>query len=230
MAHTIKPGFNFRVAALLLFVFLTPIAQAAEFISNSALENEALDRLLRDEIRSNLVLTPDTSYIQIFEVPLIGRITGFGIRQGNVDGGQFNDLDQQAVYVDFRLPWRWSAWGSTTITPRLTLEVGRFVNDVEDRAFGSLGPNFLFENERWRLPLVVDMGLSPTVIDGSTYGDRELGTSFNFTSHLAVGMRFGQSHDHRVSLRYQHISNGGISAKNPGVNMIGLDVVLWSRQ
>ena len=104
------------------------------------------------------------------------------------------------------------------------------MNDVEDRAFGSLGPNFLFENERWRLPLVVDMGLSPTVIDGSTYGDRELGTSFNFTSHLAVGMRFGQSRNHSVSLRYQHISNGGISVKNPGVNMIGLDVVLWSRQ
>ena len=77
--------------------------------------------------------------------------------------------------------------------------------------------------------MFMDLGLSPTIIDGATYGDHDFGTSFNFTSHIGLGLRFGQSKNHVVKLRYQHISNGGIDEVNPGVNMIGIDVVLWAR-
>jgi hypothetical protein len=75
-------------------------------------------------------------------------------------------------------------------------------------------------------PWFVDVGINPTVIDGSTSGDEDLGTSFNFTSSIALGRYLGNANRHEIRLRYQHISNGGTNNKNPGVNMIGIDFIM----
>lgn len=167
--------------------------------------------------------------VNIFHFPLVGHIQDIGFRLATADGGKFDGLAQQAFFIDFRLPWAWSPWTNVSATPKLTLEAGRFNQGSENRFFASLGPTLRLANDRWRVPLFVDLGLSPTVIDGSTYGDRDFGTSFNFTSHIAVGLRFGQTKNHMVKLRYQHISNGSLDEVNPGVNMIGVDVVIWGR-
>lgn len=179
----------------------------------------------RDE-RADTLVPEDLS---LFHIPLVGDIQDFGFRLATADGGKFGDLTQQAFFVDFKLPWIWSPSTNFTASPILTFETGRFNQGSENRYFASLGPTLRLANDRWRMPLFMDLGLSPTVIDGSTYGDRDFGTSFNFTSHIALGLRFGQTKNHVVKLRYQHISNGGIDEVNPGVNMIGIDVVLWVR-
>lgn len=234
MSRTYGQRSTNRTAVFLLLVFFAPITQAAEFASPSSSEFEATDWALLQTVPLNLVSASDAGSIGIFEaplkVPLVRRITGFGLRQGTADGGRFNDLDLQAVFVDFGLPWQWSPWGGMKVTPRITLELGRFANEFEHREFGSLGPTFRFEPERSRIPFYVDLGLSPTVIDGANYGNRNLGTSLNFTSHVGLGLRFGRNRGKRVSFRYQHISNGGISSTNPGVNSYGIDFVFWSRQ
>ncbi len=103
------------------------------------------------------------------------------------------------------------------------MEGGRFESESEHRYFVSFGPSIRLISDAHRVPLFVDVGSSPTVIDGSKYGDDEFGTSFNFTSHVALGLRFGQTKNQVVKLRYQHISNGGINNINPGVNMVGID-------
>lgn len=167
--------------------------------------------------------------VNLFHIPLIGEIENFGFRMATADSGKFDGLRQQAFFVDFKLPWEWSPWPNITASPKLALEVGRFNQGSEDRFFASLGPTLRLANDRWRVPLFMDLGLSPTIIDGSSYGDRDFGTSFNFTSHIGFGLRFGQKRNHLVKLRYQHISNGSIDEVNPGVNMIGVDVVLWAR-
>lgn len=167
--------------------------------------------------------------VNLFHFSLVGHIEDFGFRQATADGGKFGDLTQQALFIDFKLPWKWSPWTNVSASPRLTLETGRFDQGSENRFFASLGPTLRLANEQWRVPLFVDLGLSPTVIGGSTYGDQDFGTSFNFTSHIALGLRFGQTKNHVVKLRYQHISNGGFDEVNPGINMIGIDVVLWAR-
>lgn len=164
----------------------------------------------------------------LFELPIIGSLDSFGIRYASARSN-FEGLSQQALFADFRTPWAWSTWGETTTSLRLSLEAGRFLRNSEKRYFASFGPGIRIASDRWEAPLFLDLGLSPTVIGGSTYGDGNLGRSLNFTSHIGVGMKFGRTKQHEVKLRYQHISNGGLDEVNPGVNMIGLDFVFWGR-
>ena len=49
-----------------------------------------------------------------------------------------------------------------------------------------------------------------------------LGTNFQFGDHLGVGVRFGQGWRYDIGLRLQHLSNGGLSKANPGVNFVQL--------
>ena len=106
---------------------------------------------------------------------------------------------------------------------RLTLDVGRLRDEEMQRSFASFGPTVRIMRERSRVPLFLDLGLSPTVIDGVKYGAEDLGTSFNFTSHIGVGMVLGGNRQHEIKVRFQHTSNGGIDEINPGVDMLGID-------
>ncbi len=160
----------------------------------------------------------------LFSVPLLGTFESFGFRFATADGGKFNRLTQQAFFADFTLPWRWTTSKNVSIAPRLTVEGGRFESGSEHRYFASFGPSVRLTSDARRVPLFVDVGISPTVIDGSQYGDNDFGTSFNFTPHVAFGLRFGRTKNQVVKLRYQHISNGSINNTNPGVNMVGIDL------
>lgn len=235
-------SFPYRIAALLLLVSVARITQAGELtppfewpIPSAGEESTSLlgDRLSviasLQSVDADNGSMADAGNIVLFELPLIGQISNFGVRVASADGGQFDGLTQQSLFVDFKLPWRWSPWEGVYATPRLTLEVGEFDTDLEDRLFGSFGPALRIDNDRWRIPVFVDLGISPTVIDGSEFGDRNLGSSLNFTSYVALGMRFGRQKDHSVSFRFQHISNGGINSTNPGVDMFGFDFVFWAR-
>ena len=179
--------------------------------------------------RDDLDIESAPEDLSLFHLPLTGYVEDFGFRVASADGGEFDGLMQQALFIDFRLPWQWSPWPDVSASPKLVLEAGRFNQGSENRLFASLGPTLRLASDRWRVPLFMDLGLSPTIIDGSAFGDRDFGTSFNFTSHIALGLRFGRTKNHVVKLRLQHISNGGIDDVNPGVNMIGVDVVLWAR-
>lgn len=166
----------------------------------------------------------------LFHIPLIGDLSRAGIRTAAGDGGRFSRLNLYAFYFDFDLPESWSPLPGLVVDPRLTFEVGQLRLGEDHRLFASLGPALRISNQRWRMPVFMDVGLSPTVIDGAEYEDQDFGTSFNFTSHVAIGTYFGQQRSHSVSIRYQHISNGGISSNNPGVNMIGLDFAFWAKK
>ncbi len=170
---------------------------------------------------------PDHSVL--FALPLIGQLRDIGYRVSTSDSNDLDGLTRQALFLDFNLPWTWSGRNGLSASSSLSLELGRFSRSSEDRNFISIGPSIRLTNDNWRKPFFVDLGLSPTVIDGSRYGDKEFGTSFNFTSHVALGMRFGKQKNHSVRLRYEHISNGGLDEVNPGINMIGIDFVLWAR-
>lgn len=216
-------SFPYRIAALLLLVSVARITQAGELtppfewpIPSAGEESTSLlgDRLSGiaslQSVDADNGSIADAGNIVLFELPLIGQISNFGVRVATADGAQSDGLTQHSLFVDFKLPWRWSPWEGVYATPRLTLEVGEFDTDLEDRLFGSFGPALRIDNDRWRIPVFVD-----------------LGTSLNLTSHVALGMRFGRQKDHSVSFRVQHISNGGINSTNPGVDMFGIDLVFW---
>ena len=109
---------------------------------------------------------------------------------------------------------------------RMGLVVGTISTSQESRLFVSFGPV-------WRLPiasrsLFVELGISPTLISGSSFNDRDMGGNFHFTSSAAVGANFGKRDAFSLSLRIQHTSNGGLSSINPGMNMIGINFAINS--
>jgi len=55
------------------------------------------------------------------------------------------------------------------------------------------------------------------------FAERELGGRLHFTSHIAGVLSFGRQRQHRIAVRLQHISNGGLSSTNPGVDMFGIE-------
>ena len=165
----------------------------------------------------------------LFRLPLVGNIQSMGYRITSADGNNFDGLTRHALFLDFGLPWTWSGKSGFSASSLLTVEAGRLIKDSENRNFLAFGPPIRLTNDQWKRPVFVDFGLSPTIIDGTRYGDRQLGTSFNVTSHIAFGLRFGQNKDHAVKLRYEHISNGGFGEVNPGVNMVGIDFVFWNK-
>ncbi len=128
---------------------------------------------------------------------------------------KFADTTQFAVAFKMRPPRRLRA-------RYLELAIGAISTSHENRAFVSLGPV-------WRLPvnrrsLFVELGFSPTLIAGSSFSGRDLGGNFHFTSSASIGATFGARENISVALRIQHISNGGLSSTNPGMDMIGLNL------
>ena len=128
-------------------------------------------------------------------------------------GDKFSGTVQIAAIFKLRPPRRLRA-------NRLELAVGTIATSQESRLFVSLGPV-------WHLPIAnrsmfIELGFSPTFIDGSSFNQRDMGGNFHFTSFAAVGARFGKRNALSLSLRVQHTSNGGLSSTNPGMDMIGI--------
>lgn len=240
--NTSRSSLSHKAAACLSLVLLAGITQAGELapplelpstfsgVGSVATPDERYSEFSSwPTLQSDYSGTKDAGNIGLFRVPLFGQISGFGVRVANANGGDFDGLSQQSLYIDFKLPWTWSPWEGMNAVPRFTLEVGQFETDLENRRFGSFGLAVQLDSERWRIPVFADFGFSPTFIDGSNYGDQNFGTSLNFTSHLALGIRYGRKSNHSVSVRYQHISNSGINSTNPGVNMFGIDLTFFGR-
>jgi hypothetical protein len=53
-------------------------------------------------------------------------------------------------------------------------------------------------------------------------GEKRFSTVFNFGDHLAIGWRTDRGPVSEVALRFQHFSNAGIDAPNPGENFLQL--------
>jgi hypothetical protein len=49
---------------------------------------------------------------------------------------------------------------------------------------------------------------------------RLFSTNFQYGDHLGAGVRFGPDYRYDVSLRVQHLSNGGLAHPNPGINFL----------
>ena len=94
-------------------------------------------------------------------------------------------------------------------------------NTVTD--FG-VTPTFrLQQREFTRIAPYMDAAIGFHMLSDVRVSDRKvLGTNFQFGDHLGLGVRFGQRWRYDVALRLQHLSNGGLSKSNPGINYVQL--------
>lgn len=126
-------------------------------------------------------------------------------------GDKFDGVTQFAVAVDVPASGKLRAH-------HVEVAFGAITATGDSEMFVSYGPV-------WRLPVFesdyfVDLGFAPTLVSGTRFGGRDLGGHLHFTSSISVGRKLDDAH---VALRVQHLSNGGLSGTNPGMDMIGLE-------
>jgi len=143
------------------------------------------------------------------------RLESVGARGGFSGNHSGRDFNQAEVFGNLNLPWDWDLGKTWHLQTRLDLSAGWLGDRGEDAAIGTIGPSVLLG--RARLPVSLEGGISPTFLSAHEFGSKDFGTLVQFTSHLGVNWDFA-SH-WRLGYRFQHMSNGALSSRNPGLNM-----------
>lgn len=136
-----------------------------------------------------------------------------GVRGGAaLEGDHFH---QAEVFGGLDLPCRWIFFSDWYLRPGADASAG-WISDGDTSAFvGSIGP--LAELGKGRFPITLEGGAAPTFLSQHRFSSRDFGDNFQFTSHIGLNWRIS---DHfTAEARFQHMSNGGITHLNPGVNM-----------
>ncbi|MEM6986107.1 MAG: acyloxyacyl hydrolase [Pseudomonadota bacterium] len=109
------------------------------------------------------------------------------------------------------------AW---TKADRMEMAVGANTWPGNVSPFVSLGP--VWRRHTSGGVTYMEFGISPTLLEETEYGDRDMGGNFHFTSSFSVGRPIPQLNGSAILLRIQHTSNGGLNSRNPGMDMIGI--------
>jgi hypothetical protein len=156
----------------------------------------------------------------LLAVPVIGvagefNIESLGVRGGYAANDSGQGFNQTEAFMNWNLPWGWNLGRDWHLQSRLDLSAGWLGDRTIDGAIGTAGPSLLLQ---WgRFPVSVEGGSSPTVLSQSDFGAKDFGVPFQFTSH--VGLNWDVTSHWRLGYRFQHMSNAGLDAHNPGLNM-----------
>ncbi len=122
---------------------------------------------------------------------------------------------QTELFSEVNLPWKWHLGKHWSLRPQMELAAGWLNRQRQDAFIGSLGPQLRL---RWKIcPVELVGGLSITYLSRSDFGDWDLGSSLQFTSH--VGLRWAPGRHWEIGYRLQHLSNAGFARPNPGLNL-----------
>lgn len=64
----------------------------------------------------------------------------------------------------------------------------------------------------------LEMGIGLHYLTEKNIGYKSFSTNFQFGDHIGVGAYFGRHQAYKLAYVFQHLSNGGIEAPNPGIN------------
>lgn len=146
--------------------------------------------------------------------PAVETKFGAGLRGGfsSTDFGHRFVQGEAFLYRD--LPWGWDLGKQWHLQTRVQFSAGA-LEGYNDVAFaGTAGLDLVLSYAPF--PVTLDAGSSPTILSRHTFGERNLGTEFQFTSHVGLECRVWGPWS--LSYRFQHMSNCGISENNPGLN------------
>ena len=131
-------------------------------------------------------------------------------------------LDRRDVHPE----WAWQL-------DRLWIARAAYWNAEHPQPFGkhlwdvSLMPTLRF-TPRGEEPLqpFVEAAIGAHLLSTTHIDNRRMSTAFQFGEQLALGVRVRGRVPMAISLRAEHVSNGGIKEPNPGVTFLGLRVQL----
>ncbi|AGN79161.1 acyloxyacyl hydrolase [Pseudomonas fulva] len=84
----------------------------------------------------------------------------------------------------------------------------------------SFAPVFIYEFAGSDIKPFIEVGIGVALFSGTTAGDRELGSAFNFEDRIGAGLKF--SGGQRIGVRALHYSNAGIKQPNDGIESFAL--------
>lgn len=139
----------------------------------------------------------------------VGLRSGFSITS-------FSDpFAQSELYSDWNLPYTLNMGTNWTLKPKLELSAGILTGHRHAAFVGGAGP--LLELRHKKFPVYLEGGVRLTGLSRDTFGNRDLGIPFQFTSHIGFGWDI--THHWNASYRFEHMSNAGLGTPNPGINM-----------
>lgn len=143
-----------------------------------------------------------------------------GLRAGASYSNEDESFNQYEIVAGYGLPWSWQ-WGQAIqVDTSLTTAVG-VLNGGGDTGFvGSAGLEFIFGSAGGENPLELRAGSALTLLSEYTYGAEDFGGPVQFTHHISL--YYGFLRNLRAVVRVQHMSNGGIYSRNPGLDMVML--------
>ncbi len=150
-----------------------------------------------------------TTKAQQFQLESVGMRFGFS---ANASGADFHEADAEAIWST---PLFWDLGKDWWLKLDMAVSSG-WLGDPGHNAFvGSAGANLVL----WRdeLPVSLEGGVSPTFLSEASFGTKNFGSNAQFTTHAALN--YDLSSRFRLYYRFQHMSNAGLSAHNPGLNL-----------
>lgn len=135
----------------------------------------------------------------------------------------------RAASLGLTLPWQqWTySLGPGQVTGHWDLFASRWSSQQhlarQQTTVIGVVPSLRWRGDQGRAAWFAQVG-SGVVYADKYYGTlhKEFSTRYNFATHLAVGMNFGERRQHEWMLRLEHVSNAAIKKPNPGENFLQL--------
>jgi len=166
-------------------------------------------KLVKILLSLTLLLTQSTVFAFQFESVAVRNMNAYK---------KFDGVTQNAIVIKTKID-------RSKYFDQMEFSSGELGNGEDNSFFVSAGPSWRFNKRIAGRGLgFIELGTSPTWIDNDDFDDESLGGHFFFTSNIQLGMHFGYRRELTVSVRIHHISNGGLNSKNPGTDMIGIEL------
>ena len=137
-----------------------------------------------------------------------------GLRAG-IDSEQSVELSSYEAFGLFETPWGWAITDKLHADLQIEAAAGVLTGTGTTAAYCHLGP--VLSVSYGECPLSLTLSSGATVLSEDTFGDKDIGGHFQFTS--GIGLNWQACERWSVGYRLQHTSNANIDDPNPGLDM-----------
>ena len=135
--------------------------------------------------------------------------------------GHESDIDRYGLSYRFKPFWGdvWGGW-QATLSPEVEASYLEYDgNHPGNDDAGELGALLRFRLERGMGAVrpYLDLGLGGAGFTDTHLGDKDLGSAFQFTEQIGVGVSIDQTWS--IGYRFSHYSNAGIASDNDGLDL-----------
>jgi len=156
---------------------------------------------------------------------LLFSCASFGVNAAELSGA-IGATSQGGLTARIGMGFGWDKSWLESSTGRLTgyWDAGYTYWEAGDASGGahslSFAPVFVYEFGSGNVKPFVEAGIGVAVFSGTSAGDQEFGSAFNFEDRIGAGLKIGETQ--KVGIRATHYSNAGIKQPNEGIESYSL--------